>query len=208
MLQPADRLLEGLDDAQRAVVTDPRQPLAIVAGPGSGKTRVLTTRVAWRIANGEADPGRTLVVTFTRRAAGELRTRLHALGLAGPDQPTVSTLHALAAATLQRTWREAGEPVRPIAPYPLRLLAPLCHEHPGPLPDPRTVAAEIAWAKARAIRPDAYPAVAARAGHIDGWGDAARFSLSEVYAAYEALKARRGVLDVDALLAAGVLLTT
>jgi DNA helicase-2/ATP-dependent DNA helicase PcrA len=202
VLQSADRLLAGLDENQRAVVTDPRRPLAIVAGPGAGKTRVLTTRVAWRIATGEADPGRTLVVTFTRRAAGELRTRLRDLGLAGPDQPTVSTLHALAAATLQRTWREAGEPVRPIAPYPLRLLAPLCHEHPGPLPDPRTVAGEISWAKARAIRPDTYPATAARAGRIEGWGDAARFSLSEVFAAYEELKARRGVLDVDDLVPA------
>jgi len=71
----ADALLVGLDDEQRhAVVTD-AAPLAVLAGAGAGKTRVLTRRIAWQVATGAADGARVLAVTFTRRAAGELRDR-------------------------------------------------------------------------------------------------------------------------------------
>ncbi len=201
-MRPADQLLEGLDASQRAAATDPRSPLAIVAGPGSGKTRVLTARVAYRIATGDAEPARTLVLTFTRRAASELRTRLGRLGLGGTEGPTVSTLHALAASCLQRAWREAGEPSRPIAAFPLRLLAPLVTAHPGPTPSARVVAAEVAWAKARAMPPDTYPAAAARAGRLTGLDQRALTSVAAVYAAYEAEKARRRILDIDDLIPA------
>lgn len=201
-MRPVDQLLEGLDPSQLAAATDPRRPLAIVAGPGSGKTRVLTARVSWRIATGDADPARTLAVTFTRRAAAELRTRLAAVGLAGPGSPTVSTLHSLAASTLQRAWREAGEPPRGIAAFPLRLLAPLADAHPGPTPSPRVVAAEVAWAKSRAVKPEAYAAAAFRADRLLGFGQEALESVAAVYAAYEAEKARRRVFDVDDLIPA------
>ncbi|MEO5680312.1 MAG: ATP-dependent DNA helicase UvrD2 [Acidimicrobiales bacterium] len=201
-MRPADQLLEGLDPSQRAAATDPRRPLAIVAGPGSGKTRVLTARVAWRVATGDAEPARSLVVTFTRRAASELRTRLGRAGMAGPGSPTVATLHALAASSLQRAWREAGEPSRGIAAYPLRLLAPLAEANPGPTPPPRLIAAEVAWAKARAVTPEAYPAAAARAGRLPGTDGRALASVAAVYAAYEAEKARRRILDVDDLIPA------
>ena len=200
--QPADQLLEGLDPSQRAAVTDPRRPLAIVAGPGSGKTRVLTARVAYRIATGDADPARTLVLTFTRRAASELRVRLGRLGLSGPGSPTVSTLHALAASSLQRAWREAGEPAQEIAAFPLRLVAPLVDAHRGPVPSPRVVAGEVAWAKAKAVRPDAYPAAAARARRLPGCDPAALEGVAAVFAAYEASKARRRLLDIDDLIPA------
>lgn len=201
-MRQADELLDGLDPSQRAAVTDPRRPLAILAGPGSGKTRVLTARVAWRIATYEADPRRTLVVTFTRRAASELRTRLGRAGLGGPGAPTVSTLHALAASTLQRAWREASEPPRAIAAFPLRLLAPLAEAHRGPLPSARVIAAEVAWAKARAVAPGVYPAAAFRAGRLAGFDQDALTSVAAVYGAYEAEKARRRVLDVDDLIPA------
>ena len=200
--RPADQLLEGLDPSQRAAATDPRRPLAIVAGPGSGKTRVLTARVAWRIATGDADPARTLVLTFTRRAASELAVRLGRLGLAGPGSPTVSTLHALAASSLQRAWREAGEPAHEIAAFPLRLVVPLVEAHRGPLPSPRVVAAEVAWAKTRALTPDAYPAAATRSGRLPGFDPAALEGVAVVYAAYEASKAGRRLLDIDDLIPA------
>ncbi len=196
----ADQLLEGLDPSQRAAVTDPRRPLAIVAGPGSGKTRVLTARVAYRIATGDADPARTLVLTFTRRAASELRVRLGRLGLSGPGSPTVSTLHALAASSLQRAWREAGEPAQAIAAFPLRLVAPLVQTHQGPIPTARLVAGELAWAKARAVGPDAYLTAAARAGRLPGFGPSALEGVAAVYTAYEAAKARRRLLDIDDLI--------
>ena len=173
-----------------------------MAGPGSGKTRVLTARVAYRIATGDADPARTLVLTFTRRAASELRVRLGRLGLSGPGSPTVSTLHALAASSLQRAWREAGEPAQEIAAFPLRLVAPLVNAYRGPVPSPRVVAGEVAWAKAKAVGPDAYPAAAARAGRLPGCGPAALEGVAAVFAAYEASKARRRLLDIDDLVPA------
>ncbi|MEJ7764355.1 MAG: ATP-dependent DNA helicase UvrD2 [Acidimicrobiales bacterium] len=201
-MQSADQLLEALDPSQRAAATDPRRPLAIVAGPGSGKTRVLTARVAWRIATGDADPARTLIVTFTRRAAAELRTRLRKQGLSGPGSPTVATLHALAASTLQRTWREEGEAPMAISGFPLRMLAPLAYAQTGPTPPPRMVAAEVAWAKARAVSPDAYPKAAMRAGRLAGLDTDALESVASVFAAYEAEKASRRVLDLDDLIPA------
>lgn len=209
-MRSADQLLDGLDPSQRAAATDPRRPLAIVAGPGSGKTRVLTARVAWRIATGEADPARTLVATFTRRAAAELRDRL-AQALAptsagGLGTPTVVTLHAFALATLQQAWRDSGEPARGVAPFPLRLLAPLVNKLVNnsnlPLPAARTVAAEVAWAKARALTPESYAAAAARYGRLPGFDDEGLAAVATVYAAYEAEKARRRVLDVDDLIPA------
>jgi DNA helicase-2/ATP-dependent DNA helicase PcrA len=176
-------LLDGLDADQRAAVTTPASPLAILAGPGAGKTRVLTHRVAWRVATDQADGSRTLVVTFTRRAAAELRTRLAALGLA--DGPTVTTLHALALSTLHRHGRR---PV--ITRYPLRLLAPLVQAAGLDL-SPRQVAAEIGWAKARCLSPGAY----ARSRP----SEPGRGAVADVFAGYEAVKAERGVVDIDDL---------
>src|SRR6476620_5156751 len=70
------RLLDGLDADQVASVTSPGGPLAILAPAGSGKTRVLTRRIAYRVAEGSADAAHTLAITFTRKAAGELLRRL------------------------------------------------------------------------------------------------------------------------------------
>ncbi len=201
-MRRADQLLEGLDPSQRAAVTDHRRPLVIVGGPGSGKTQVLATRVAWRVVTGEADPARTLVIAFSRRAAAELRGHLRLRGLNGPGSPTVSTLHALAASSLQRAWREAGEKPMGIASTPLRLLAPLVEAHPGPVPNPRVVAAEVVWAKARDIAPDAYPAAATRAKRLCGFSPEALMSVAAVFAAYEADKAQRQVLDIEDLVPA------
>jgi DNA helicase-2/ATP-dependent DNA helicase PcrA len=77
----ADALLEGLDPSQREAVTTEHRPLAIHAGAGSGKTRVLTHRIAWQSATGAIAPGRVLALTFTRKAAAELRDRLARLGV-------------------------------------------------------------------------------------------------------------------------------
>ena len=71
-----DGVLGGLDDAQRAAVTSDAMPLAVVAPAGSGKTRVLTTRIAHRVRKGDIEPDHILCVTFTRKAASELQSRL------------------------------------------------------------------------------------------------------------------------------------
>ncbi|HEY6501724.1 MAG TPA: UvrD-helicase domain-containing protein [Streptosporangiaceae bacterium] len=123
-------LLAGLDDEQQAAVTAPATgPLMIIAGPGTGKTRTLTHRIAYQAAIGDLAPDRFLAVTFTRRAAGEMRDRLRSLtgspspdGLDGPDSPdgpdgpgrraefTVTTFHGLALRLLTEHHQQAGLP--------------------------------------------------------------------------------------------------
>ena len=103
----ADALLEGLTEAQAAAVTSDGAPLVILAGAGSGKTRVLTRRIAWRSATGSADPRHVLALTFTRKAAGELRQRLAQLGVR--DAVAAGTFHAVAYAQLRQRWADAGE---------------------------------------------------------------------------------------------------
>src|SRR5690606_31666890 len=76
-----EALLDGLDDAQRLAVTSTALPLVILAPAGSGKTRVLTRRIAYRVATGDNDARHVLALTFTRKAAGELTDRLVRLGL-------------------------------------------------------------------------------------------------------------------------------
>lgn len=105
------RLLSDLDDAQRLAVTSPAMPLCIVAGAGSGKTRVLTRRIAYRIASGTVDAERSVAVTFTRRAASELRSRLRTLGVEGVH---VGTLHSLVYGRLRQYWRDSGRAPRRI----------------------------------------------------------------------------------------------
>src|SRR5262249_56782453 len=90
---PDDLLLDGLDDAQRQAVTTRATPLAVLAGAGAGKTRVLTRRIAWQARHAHIDPAHTLAVTFTRKAAGELRHRLTRLGVR--RQVAAGTFHAI-----------------------------------------------------------------------------------------------------------------
>ena len=105
------RLLDDLDEAQRLAVTSPAMPLCIVAGAGSGKTRVLTRRIAYRVATGAAEAERSVAVTFTRRAAAELRARLRILGVEGVH---VGTLHSLVYGRLRQYWRDSGRAPRRI----------------------------------------------------------------------------------------------
>ena len=95
----------------------------ILAGPGAGKTRVLTRRVAYRLATSTADPGHVLVITFTRKAASELGTRLGALGLRG--QAAAGTFHAVALAQLRQRWTDAGMTPPSLLDRKAGLLAPL-----------------------------------------------------------------------------------
>ena len=100
----AEALLRGLNDEQQVAVTTDALPLAIHAGAGSGKARVLTPRIAWRTLTGRDDPRRVLALTFTRKAASELRSRLRRLGMR--DQVAAGTFHSVALAQLRTWWRE------------------------------------------------------------------------------------------------------
>src|SRR5262245_6442301 len=94
--------LEALNPAQREAVLQINGPLLILAGAGSGKTRVITSRIAFLIGDGHADPHQVLAVTFTNKAAEEMRTRVEALLNADCSRMWVSTFHALCARLLRR----------------------------------------------------------------------------------------------------------
>ena len=100
----AERVLDGLNDQQRQAVTSTTTPLCILAGAGSGKTRVLTRRIAYRAHAGLHDPRHVLALTFTRKAAGELSNRLRQLGLR--DRVAAGTFHAVAYAQLRSRWAD------------------------------------------------------------------------------------------------------
>ena len=194
-----DSLLTDLDAHQRAAVTDPHVPLAILAPAGSGKTRVLTRRIAFRVREQTAEARHVLAVTFTRRAAGELVDRLDALGVDG--SVTSGTFHALALAQLRgRAADRRQEPPR-VLDRKGRVLAPLLgskRASGGSVALAITeVATEIEWAKARMIAPEQYVAATRDAER--------RLSrpageLADLYARYETEKRRKRWLDFDDLL--------
>ena len=199
-----DRLLGGLDPAQRDAVTCEHAPLAIVAGPGSGKTRVLTRRIAWRIATGTADAPHVLALTFTRKAAGELTSRLRTLGMAGSADSggsggvTAGTLHAVALAQLRRRAERLDRPMPALLERKVRLLVRIVG---GGGADARAAAADVAgeieWAKARLLSPDDYAGAAALAGRAPSRGIEA---VAAAYSRYERDKRRARLVDFDDLL--------
>ncbi len=93
--------LSVLDDDQRVAATAPRGPVCILAGAGTGKTRTITYRIAHLIDQGQASPNRVLAVTFTSRAAGEMRDRLRTMGIGGVQ---ARTFHAAALRQLRYFW--------------------------------------------------------------------------------------------------------
>ena len=191
----ADRLLSDLNARQREAVTTLATPLAILAGAGSGKTRVLTRRIAWLAAEGVVDPRHALAVTFTRKAAGELSDRLGALGVR--RTVTSGTFHGLALAQLRRRWRDRGEAVPALLERKSRILAPLLGGGPSVGAEAAEVAGEIEWAKARLVEPVGYEAAVTGAGRPTPRPAA---EIASLYERYETEKARRGVVDFDDLL--------
>src|SRR5262249_41728942 len=108
MSTDVDTLLEGLNPQQRKAVVHQGSPLLIVAGAGSGKTRVLTYRVAYRLAEREVRPGQVLAITFTNKAAGEMKERVTAL--VGPRARSmwVSTFHSMCVRILRADGKALG----------------------------------------------------------------------------------------------------
>lgn len=193
---PADHLLADLDDSQRAAVVSPAAPLAILAPAGSGKTRVLTRRIAWQAAEGNIKASHTLAVTFTRKAAGELRERLARLDVDG--RVTAGTMHSLALAQLRRRAADRNRGFPKLLERKAPILGPLLGGRGARLAEAVTeIASEIEWAKARAIVPEVYAASATAAGRPL---PRPAGELAEIYARYEAEKRRRSLLDFDDLL--------
>lgn len=192
------RLLDGLTPAQREAVCVDGAPLCILAGPGSGKTRVLTRRIAWRIEQGGADASHVLALTFTRKAAGELRRRLRELGVR--DQVAAGTFHSVAYTQLRQRWSDRGEAAPVLLERKAGLLGGLAGAPGsgiGRMKALGELASEIEWAKARLVSPADYPGASADAGRRPALPPT---EVAALYAAYEADKARRGLIDFDDLL--------
>ncbi len=193
-----EALLDGLDDAQRAAVTSSAMPLVVLAPAGSGKTRVLTRRIAHRVATGETDPRHVLALTFTRKAAGELTARLNRLGLRG--SATAGTFHAVAWGVLRARWSDQRREPPTLLDRKGRLLAEVAPKVPGK--EARSVAADLAteieWAKARMVTPDTYADAVVAASRKPGLKAEL---VSTAYAAYEERKQRSQLVDFDDLLA-------
>lgn len=187
----AGALLAGLDDDQRRAVTTESQLVAVVAGAGSGKTRVLTRRVAYRVVTGTAEEQHTLVLTFTREAAGELRRRLPQLGLAG--RITAGTFHAVAYGMLQQRWRDLDQRPRSVSSDRRRAIARLA---PSGV-DVDLLSDAIGWATARRINSGAYESAARRGDHRS---PIAPDVVAAVLDAYRRDKQSREVVDLDDLL--------
>ena len=192
---PKHPLLAGLTAEQRDAVTTRASPLCVVAGAGSGKTRVLTRRIAWQASEAHVDPRRVLAVTFTRRAARELRSRLRGIGL--NDAVRAGTFHAVALAQLRRYAADSGR--RP--PRILESVAGLINElRPrGDRAAAADIANEIGWCRARLVTPENYPSAARAARRRPSTGRADRFA--QIYADYESAKRKRRLLDFDDVLA-------
>ncbi|MDP8975275.1 MAG: ATP-dependent DNA helicase UvrD2 [Actinomycetota bacterium] len=195
------RLLDGLDSSQREAVVSEAAPLCILAGAGSGKTRVLTSRIAHRVTAQSAEASRTLVLTFTRKAAGELRSRLRSLGVR--DQVAAGTFHGIAYTQLRRRWADRGEPAPTLLDSKVRLLAPLVRRAQAESRSPALVqvadlATEIEWAKARLVPPSGYEAAADFSGRRLHFSFA---TMAGIYQHYEDDKRRKRMVDFDDLLA-------
>jgi DNA helicase II / ATP-dependent DNA helicase PcrA len=194
MSDTTERMLEGLDDAQRDAVLHPAPPLRIIAGAGAGKTRVLTRRIAYQSAIEAIDPRRVLALTFTRKAAGELNSRLRSLGLR--DSVAAGTFHGIAYAQLRRYWADNNRTAPGLLERKASVVARVL---PRGLGDTAVldVISEIEWAKARVVSPDAYEAAAHAA---DRRPSASLSLMAEAYRRYEQEKKERRVVDFDDLL--------
>ncbi len=199
---PDEELLDALDPDQREVATALVGPVCVLAGAGTGKTRAITHRIAYGVSTGVYRPTSVLAVTFTARAAGEMRQRLRSLGVAGVQ---ARTFHAAALRQLGFFWPKVvgGAPPRLV-----EAKAPLVAEaarRVGVTVDRiavRDLAAEIEWAKVSLVAADDYPRLAPTAGR-GGNGEVAgadAATVARLIAAYEDVKTERGVVDFEDVL--------
>lgn len=190
-------VLAGLDDGQRRAVLAPSGPVCVLAGAGTGKTRTITHRIAHLIGSGAHPASEVLAVTFTSRAAGEMRVRLRALGV-----PAVQarTFHSAALRQLRYFWpKSVGGPLWPLVENKLRLVGAAARKV-GVATEVamlRDLASEIEWSKATLTTPARYAAAAAKA-HRDAPVDAA--TMAKVFDAYEQARVASESLDFDDLL--------
>ena len=190
-------MLAGLDEGQRSAVLAPAGPVCVLAGAGTGKTRTITHRIAHLVGSGAHPASEILAVTFTTRAAGEMRVRLRSLGVPGVQ---ARTFHSAALKQLRYFWpRSVGGQLWPVLEHKLRLVA-IAARRANAGTDAATLrdlASEIEWSKATLAGPDDY--LAAVAKHQRDTPLPAEV-VAKVFAGYEAVKREAEQLDFDDLL--------
>ncbi|MEU7040410.1 ATP-dependent DNA helicase UvrD2 [Streptomyces varsoviensis] len=193
----ADAVLDGLDPEQREVATALHGPVCVLAGAGTGKTRAITHRIAYGVRAGILQPASVLAVTFTNRAAGEMRGRLRQLGAGGVQ---ARTFHSAALRQLQYFWPKAvGGDVPRLIERKVQFVAEAAARCRVRLDrnELRDVTGEIEWSKVTQTVPEDYPAAVAKAGR-EAPRDPAE--IGRIYATYEQLKRDRGVIDFEDVL--------
>jgi DNA helicase-2/ATP-dependent DNA helicase PcrA len=198
LAEGAERALRDLDEHQREAVLAVRGPVCVLAGAGSGKTRVITHRIAYGVDSGMYSPSRVMAVTFTTRAAGEMRGRLRSLGIEGVS---ARTFHAAALAQLNYFWPTVagGESAPPVLSNKVRMLSDAASGLRLTLDGAtlRDVASEIEWRKVTLRTIEDY----ARAGR-PGLGRLSPDAVVALHEAYEKLKDERRQLDFEDILLA------
>lgn len=199
-LPGADELIEALDPEQREVALAATGPVCVLAGAGTGKTRAITHRIAYGVRTGRYPASNVLAVTFTARAAGEMRSRLRDLGVPGVQ---ARTFHSAAMRQLSHFWPQAigGRPWQ-VVEYKAQLVAGAARRLRLSVDRVavRDLASEIEWAKVMLVRPDDYVERAAAAGRIPPAGFSAEV-IARLYTEYEELKAEQAVMDFEDVLA-------
>ncbi|MDO3684295.1 ATP-dependent DNA helicase UvrD2 [Micromonospora sp. C28ISP2-4] len=198
----AERVLAGLDPEQRSAVTAPAGPVCILAGAGTGKTRAVTSRIAYRALTGDVAGRHVLAVTFTARAAAEMRSRLTVLGVQGVQ---ARTFHAAALRQVRYFAPRllAGRAMPELLDSKVRVVT-LAAAKVGLRADraaARDLAAEIEWAKSSLVEPGEYVVAAAKALRETPYEPA---RVADVFDAYERLKRGNGVIDFEDMLRAAV----
>ena len=194
----ADDILDALDPEQREVAASPTGPMCVLAGAGTGKTRAITHRIAYGVLSGAYQPQRVLAVTFTARAAGEMRTRLRELGVPGVQ---TRTFHAAALRQLHYFWPQAVGGASPeVLPHKASVVAEAASRLRLQLDRVavRELAAEVEWAKVSMLTAETYAAAARKAGRDPAGLDAT--AMARVLQAYEEAKTERGVIDFEDVL--------
>jgi DNA helicase II / ATP-dependent DNA helicase PcrA len=198
-------LLGELDPEQRQVAEALRGPVRVLAGAGSGKTRAITYRIAHGVTEGIYAPTEVLAVTFTTRAAGEMRGRLHRLGAGGVQ---ARTFHSAALRQLRWFWPTTyGGDLPTLTESKLPMVAGATRRLRIPADQTllRDLASEIEWAKVSNVGPDDYARVAATRGREVASLDAE--TVGRTFAAYEEVKRSQARMDMEdvLLLTAGML---
>ncbi len=195
-------MLAGLDPEQRSAVTAPAGPVCILAGAGTGKTRAVTSRIAYRALTGDIAGRHVLAVTFTARAAAEMRSRLTVLGVQGVQ---ARTFHAAALRQVRYFAPRllAGRAMPELLDSKVRVVT-LAAAKVGLRADraaARDLSAEIEWAKSSLVEPGEYVVAAAKALRETPYEPA---RVADVFDAYERLKRGNGVIDFEDMLRAAV----